>query len=243
MKFYYTSLATILFFSTTAQQGYDIEYQVRFNNAFDRGRRDGQHQGYLSIRQNLTKFYMIAEEKYIPADENDLGFYPDTGLLVYTDLSNSTMIAREYGFDGKPFYLMDSLFPMQWQISNETKMIDSLNCTRAYTVFRGRNYSAWFCPDISIPSGPWKIGGLPGLVIDLSDDRENMVIRFKSIRKASGNINMPPPVDYTMKDHIEKMRKMIEKLQDGARATGSGDCISCQTTSKYEFFTWEKIPR
>jgi len=81
------------------------------------------------------------------------------------------------------------------------------------------------------------------LVIDLSDDRENMVIRFKSIRKASGNINLPPPVDYTMKDHIEKMRKMIEKLQDGARATGSGDCISCQTTSKYEFFTWEKIPR
>ena len=244
MTFFYTVLAGILSIaSVKAQEVYDIQYHVKFNDAFDRGRRDGQHTAYLFIRQNLTKFYMIANEKYTPVDENDLGFYPDTNLLVYTDLSNSTMVAREYGFDGKPFFLIDSLFPMQWSISNETKIIDSLSCTRAYCVFRGRNYSAWFSPDISIPSGPWKMGGLPGLIIDLSDDMENMVIRLKSIRKASGRITMPATVEYTMKDHIEKMRKMIEKLQDGARATGSGDCISCQTTSKFEFFTWEKIPR
>jgi GLPGLI family protein len=243
MKFYCTVIAILLFVNTRCQEGYDIQYQVKFNDAFDRGRKDRMHTGYLIVRQGITKFYMIAEEKHTPEDEYDQGFYPDTSLLVYTDQSNSTMIAKEYGFDGKPFYLMDSLFPMQWQISNETKMIDSLNCTRAYCVFRGRNYSAWFCPDIPTPSGPWKMGGLPGLIIDLSDDMENLVIRLRSIRKSNGNITMPPPVDYTMKDHFEKMRTLIEKLQDGARATSSGDCISCQTTSKYEFFTWEKIPR
>lgn len=227
------------------QDGNDltIEYQVRFNDAFDRGRKDRLHKGYLFIHENLSRFYMIADQKYAAANEYDHGFEPDTNIQVYTDQSKGLMVAREYGFDGKPFFLLDSLYPMDWVISNESKTIDSLSCTRANCRFRGRNYEAWFSPDIPVPLGPWKMGGLPGLIIDLKDEQENMLVRLTKISAADNRFEVPAEITYTMAQHIEKMKNLLKKLQGNARAAGSGDCISCQTQSKYEFFTWEKIPR
>ncbi len=219
-----------------------IEYQVRFNDAYDRGRKDRLHKGYLFIQNNLSRFYMMAAEKSKVSNEYDQRFEPDTNLVVFTDQSRGSMVVIDHGFDGKPIYIIDSLYPMEWQISNDTKTIDSLSCIKANCSFRGRNYEAWFSPDIPVPFGPWKMGGLPGLIVDLKDDRENMLIRLTRITRADTRIYIPANITYTMAEHIRKMKELMKKLQGNARTSGSGDCISCQSESKYEFFAWEKIP-
>lgn len=223
-------------------ENYEIEYQVRFNDAFDRGRKDRLHRGFLFIHGNLSRFYMIADEKYAAANEYDHGFEPDTNSQVYTDQSKGIMVAKEFGFDGNPFYLKDSLYPMHWLISDETRFIDALLCTKATCSFRGRKYEAWFCSEIALPVGPWKLGGLPGLIVDMKDDQENMVMRFKTIIKKDIQFQYPANVNYTMAEHIEKLKNLRKRLQGNARTAGSGDCISCQTQSQYEFYTWEIIP-
>ncbi len=237
-------IMTGLVLALNGQSGTNLEilYQVRFNDAFDRGRKDRLHTGTLIINQHLSRFYMVAEEKYSPSGEYDHGFEPDTNIQVYTDHSKTYMVAREYGFDGKPFYLKDSLYPMHWNITDEGRQIDSLNCIRATCRFRGRNYEAWFSPDIPVSYGPWKMGGLPGLIIDLRDEQENMLIRLKRISSTRQNVEIPAGITYSMAEHLEKMKNLLKRLQGNARSTGSGDCLSCQTQSKYEFFTWEKIP-
>ena len=84
------------------------------------------------------------------------------------------------------------------------------------------------------------MGGLPGLIIDLQDVDENLVIRLRSISAALGLIELPA-TRYTMAEHISETRKMISQLESGARANSSGDCLTCTGHSTYSFYFWEKL--
>lgn len=56
-----------------------------------------------------------------------------------------------------------------WTLTNENKVIAGYNCIMATTVFRGKKWIAWFAPDVPLPYGPWKLHGLPGLIMESSD--------------------------------------------------------------------------
>jgi GLPGLI family protein len=82
-------------------------------------------------------------------------------------------------------YRYKETFPIQlnWQLSNERKRILSYNCQKATCAFRGRNYTAWFTSEIPIPNGPYKFEGLPGLILQISDDKNHYVFSCIGIQK------------------------------------------------------------
>jgi GLPGLI family protein len=234
----------ILFLHTVtyAQEKFRIEYQVRFNDQYDRGRADRLHTGYLFINNRESRYYTIQKSVYVPTNERDISMMPDTANQVYTSQEEGRLIAEEMNLKGKRYFVADSLYPMSWELSGEQKMIDSLRCTKATCTFRGRLYTAWFTTDIPLPFGPWKMGGLPGLVVDLQDNDANLVIRLSGINRTAESFVLPTNVTYTIEDHIAELRKLLKRLKSSNRANSSGDCLTCQQESKVEFFTWEKFP-
>jgi GLPGLI family protein len=61
--------------------------------------------------------------------------------------------------------------PVQnWQLHNDTLTVAGYICQKATCYFRGRSYTAWFTADIPINNGPWKFGGLPGLILKIYDN-------------------------------------------------------------------------
>lgn len=56
-----------------------------------------------------------------------------------------------------------------WKLSTDTMTMCNYLCMRAETEFRGRKWIAWFTLDIPISQGPWKFGGLPGLILEIKD--------------------------------------------------------------------------
>jgi len=44
---------------------------------------------------------------------------------------------------------------------------------KATTSFAGRQYIAWFTPEIPVPDGPYKFNGLPGLIIEIADLKDH----------------------------------------------------------------------
>ncbi len=48
-----------------------------------------------------------------------------------------------------------------WKLINETKVISTINCKKAEVTFKGRNWIAWYSPEITFPYGPMKFCGLP----------------------------------------------------------------------------------
>jgi Protein of unknown function (Porph_ging). len=60
---------------------------------------------------------------------------------------------------------------MQWEILPDSKVVLGYSCRKATCVFKGRTWNAWFTTDIPYSEGPWKFCGLPGLILQVEDER------------------------------------------------------------------------
>jgi GLPGLI family protein len=83
-------------------------------------------------------------------------------------------------------YLIEGPMPaVDWKISGDTATFGGLHCQRATGHFGGRDYIAWFCPDLPVHCGPWKLNGLPGVIVDARDTKNEVVFSFDGVEKAS----------------------------------------------------------
>lgn len=81
-----------------------------------------------------------------------------------------------------PYYVKDYILNPEWTIHSDSKNISGFSCKKATTTFRGRNYEVWFTPEIPVNFGPWKLIGLPGLILLAIDDRNQIEFRATKIR-------------------------------------------------------------
>lgn len=58
----------------------------------------------------------------------------------------------------------------EWEITDESKDIIGYQCFKATADYRGRRWTAWFTPEIPVQDGPWKLCGLPGLILEAEDN-------------------------------------------------------------------------
>lgn len=70
----------------------------------------------------------------------------------------------------------DSVPEFDWHFAaDSTCNILGYECQLAQCDFAGRHYSAWFTAELPLPYGPYKFGGLPGLIVRLQDDEGQFV--------------------------------------------------------------------
>ncbi|OCA80627.1 GLPGLI family protein [Chryseobacterium contaminans] len=72
---------------------------------------------------------------------------------------------------GRDIYLYEEDRPLNWKISSETRKIGDYKVQKAETDFAGRKWTAWFTTDLPYQDGPYKFGGLPGLIVKVEDDK------------------------------------------------------------------------
>lgn len=185
---YLLSLFFSLFFSITYSQNLapysiriDYSMQLNFN---------GQCNFASSLFFNETKSYFeyrsfnMGQDILKEGDSDDFfSVVNDTTLFfVKTDRETNLIIESEASYDHNRKYLIkDSLINIAWEIMNETKKIDSHLCTKAVCRFKGRNYIAWFTQDLPCNFGPWKLHGLPGAILEVYDDKNEVRFYAKKI--------------------------------------------------------------
>lgn len=72
----------------------------------------------------------------------------------------------------------------QWTLQSDTVTILTYACHKAICHFRGRTYTAWYTLDIPVSEGPWKLSGLPGLVIKAEDSRGHYSFLCTGVEKS-----------------------------------------------------------
>ncbi len=79
---------------------------------------------------------------------------------------------------------------MDWTLQPGSKDICGQTCRKATTSFRGRNWTAWYAPDIPIDNGPWKFGGLPGLILKVESNDGEQRFEATAIRNNPHTISL-----------------------------------------------------
>jgi len=106
---------------------------------------------------------------------------------------------------------------IDWKIQKEFKDISGFKCQKATGIFRGREYVAWFTPEIPVPFGPWKLHGTPGLILEAYDTDQMIYLVAKSVF-SNTDISLPnkiKKIDFSKAISMnEKFRKVEEFQQE-----------------------------
>ena len=95
-----------------------------------------------------------------------------------------------------------------WTLQGDTASFLGHQCQKAMCHWRGRDYIAWFAPDIPIRRGPWKFGGLQGLIMKVHDVDSLYV--FEAVAIENGNF---PIWQYPKDEFMKSSRQKTWKLQ------------------------------
>lgn len=106
------------------------------------------------------------------------------------------------------FVYEEDLPVFDWKINSERQTILSYNCQKATVSFRGRDFIAWFAPDIPVPNGPWKFSGLPGLILKLSDSENNFVYECQGLEQ----LKTKEAIKFYKVDYTKLSRNDLSKL-------------------------------
>ena len=100
-------------------------------------------------------------------------------------------------------------FP-HWELTEETDSLLGMACRKAECDFRGRHWTAWFTDEIALSEGPWKLGGLPGLILKAADSEGHYRFTANGIELS----RTPQPITLRLKNYELVSRKQYRKVHD-----------------------------
>lgn len=108
------------------------------------------------------------------------------------------------------YLLNQPIEEINWKIENEQKTQLDLIIKKATTTYLGRKWTAWYTEEIPNSVGPYKFGGLPGLILEIYDD--NNYFHFSAIEINQNNTKPDLTKDFTKskKVNLEDYKKIYE---------------------------------
>ncbi len=179
-------LYTLLFFSVilTKSQTHRYIYELQYRPSTTDTNYKKQFM-VLDINPDDIKYY---DYKFLEKDSlNQLHSSQDktwTTQIPITRKKNSDKNVN-YVLVGDDIYFYTTIDHIQWNLENETKEQESLKLQKATASYGGRDWTAWFTKDIPFNQGPYKFQGLPGLIVEIKDTKDNFI--FKLVKSVNLN--------------------------------------------------------
>lgn len=86
----------------------------------------------------------------------------------------------------KTYYVPENLPKIDWSLHEGKKVIGTYNCQKAIGKLAGRSYEVWFTTELPFSDGPFKLNGLPGLILEAQDSTGEILFTFKEISQRTG---------------------------------------------------------
>lgn len=110
-----------------------------------------------------------------------------------------------------------------WQlVPDSTKEILGYQCQMATTRFKGRQWTVWYTEDIPLDEGPWKLRGLPGLVLSAYDAKRQYVFEGAGLEQVSTDQSVVIVKDKREKISQKDFRKVLNRYDPIAALNSRG---------------------
>lgn len=147
-------------------------------------------------------------------------------IFEYKILKNeqSQKIAYHEALTKTTYVYEESYKILKWKILPDTSTVGGYKCQKATTYLFGRNYTAWFAPSIPIQDGPYKFGGLPGMIIQMYDSKKHynfMLVEFRKLK-----VQKPMFVDaknFTTKTSKKQFNLLKKRFEESMFQSSSMD--------------------
>lgn len=106
--------------------------------------------------------------------------------IILSDRGRQSDIKYRLPVQNSILHYTDSVPAIDWSFASDTTLtVLGYECRLARCEFAGRHYSAWFSLELPLPYGPYKFGGLPGLILRIQDDEGQFVWTATGIERSS----------------------------------------------------------
>jgi GLPGLI family protein len=135
----------------------------------------------LNFKNAISSYDKIIIENLNPNIETINGILiPDIMPIFNFDANKNEMVYQlEVGLN--KVVVKDTITKLEWEMFPETKLVGRYNCLKAKTKIHGVHYTAWYTLEIPLVFGPWKLRGLPGLILEAYDLTNYYYIRVEKI--------------------------------------------------------------
>lgn len=209
----------------------DIEVSYNYKH-FHRSGTEQNHQMILLANNMESKFYNPITE-YLDSLESTPGgkeVYNQMKMAAFTSGRIKDVPSRKVPmyvfkhkdgntevFDGNIVLMLRYSEPYEaqtWEIGDSTRNILGYDCIMATADYHGRHWTAWFTPEIPVHDGPWKLSGLPGLILEAEEDSGQHKFTATGINATKKQITPNLGADhYEMTDRIS-MLKTLRKFEN-----------------------------
>ena len=228
MKYFFIIFCTFIFISVNAQiqnEGIKVSYNYHHYNPTG---TEINSRMVLLVTKDGSKFFSplnemvdsmmstmegrMAYSQMVQAAmaKNDIPNLPIKKEPLYVIKSYNDSLTSVYDLIGADYWFYeDSLMPQEWEIGDSIENILGYDCFQATCNFRGRNWTAWFTSEIPIQDGPWKLNGLPGLILKAEDNTGQYSFTADGIQKTIQDlISVYGKENYEKTDRIKYLQTM-----------------------------------
>jgi len=136
---------------------------------------------YFNPKTSLYENYQADSEGVIEESEGGMHIMisqPDN--IVFSDFDNK-VITEQKEFMTRTFLIESDMEKREWKITGNQKKILNMPCIEAESGSGDDIIKVWFTPAIPVSTGPSKLAGLPGVILEMEADSGNKRIVAKDI--------------------------------------------------------------
>lgn len=207
---------------TIAKVAYRITYQSKaINDTLTKPYKYRDDEMRLDISADgVSKFYSYSAAVRMKLMREKI----EKGIFDLRDLPKAGILSMEfyknYPEKGKTLMLdaageakcqiEEKMETPEWTIlPDSTADIMGYTCQLATTHFKGRQWYAWYTEDIPLDEGPWKLRGLPGLILKAYDSSRQFIFDGQGMEQPDGE-----PITFIKMKREKVSQKDFRRLKE-----------------------------